>query len=121
QFTLYADTRRGRRPRFTGAAAPELEERLYVRFAATLRARRVEVAPARVRAAGARCRGRPRGVRRGDGGRAGERRAVHDLARHGGALRPDVTEGRALPTRIRIVADKANHLGRRMGRCAWAQ
>ena len=27
QFTLYADTRRGRRPGFTGAAAPELAER----------------------------------------------------------------------------------------------
>jgi D-tyrosyl-tRNA(Tyr) deacylase len=32
QFTLYADTRRGRRPGFTGAAAPELAERLYLRF-----------------------------------------------------------------------------------------
>jgi D-tyrosyl-tRNA(Tyr) deacylase len=37
QFTLYADTRRGRRPGFTGAAAPELAERLYLRFAAALR------------------------------------------------------------------------------------
>jgi len=36
QFTLYADTRRGRRPGFTGAAAPELAERLYLRFAAAL-------------------------------------------------------------------------------------
>jgi D-tyrosyl-tRNA(Tyr) deacylase len=36
QFTLYADTRRGRRPGFTGAAAPELAERLYLRFAAGL-------------------------------------------------------------------------------------
>jgi D-tyrosyl-tRNA(Tyr) deacylase len=33
QFTLFADTRRGRRPGFTGAAAPELAERLYLRFA----------------------------------------------------------------------------------------
>src|SRR5204862_740643 len=33
QFTLYADTRRGRRPGFTGAAPPELAERLYLRFA----------------------------------------------------------------------------------------
>ncbi|HEX2756192.1 MAG TPA: D-aminoacyl-tRNA deacylase [Candidatus Limnocylindrales bacterium] len=37
QFTLYADTRRGRRPGFTGAAAPELAERLYLRFAGALR------------------------------------------------------------------------------------
>ena len=29
QFTLYADTRRGRRPDFTRAATPELAERLY--------------------------------------------------------------------------------------------
>ena len=29
QFTLYADTRRGRRPDFTKAAPPELAERLY--------------------------------------------------------------------------------------------
>ena len=32
QFTQFADTRRGRRPGFTGAAAPELAERLYERF-----------------------------------------------------------------------------------------
>lgn len=36
QFTLYADTRRGRRPGFTGAARPELAERLYLRFAEAL-------------------------------------------------------------------------------------
>jgi D-aminoacyl-tRNA deacylase len=36
QFTLFADTRRGRRPGFTGAASPELAERLYLRLAATL-------------------------------------------------------------------------------------
>jgi len=47
QFTLYADTRRGRRPGFTGAAAPELAERLYVRFAATLRELGVVVATGR--------------------------------------------------------------------------
>ena len=44
QFTLYADTRRGRRPGFTGAAAPELAERLYGRFADALRGLGVEVA-----------------------------------------------------------------------------
>ncbi len=32
QFTLYADTRRGRRPGFTGAATPGLAERLYAGF-----------------------------------------------------------------------------------------
>ena len=44
QFTLYADTRRGRRPGFTGAAPPELAERLYERFAAALRAAGLTVA-----------------------------------------------------------------------------
>ena len=44
QFTLYADTRRGRRPGFTGAAAPKLAERLYLRVAAALRALDIEVA-----------------------------------------------------------------------------
>jgi D-tyrosyl-tRNA(Tyr) deacylase len=47
QFTLYADTRRGRRPGFTGAAAPELAERLYLRFAAALRGMGVDVATGR--------------------------------------------------------------------------
>ncbi|MGH2476018.1 MAG: D-aminoacyl-tRNA deacylase [Candidatus Limnocylindrales bacterium] len=47
QFTLYADTRRGRRPGFTDAAAPELAERLYLRFAAALRDRGVPVATGR--------------------------------------------------------------------------
>lgn len=37
QFTLFAETRRGRRPGFTGAAAPEQAKRLYGRFAASLR------------------------------------------------------------------------------------
>jgi D-tyrosyl-tRNA(Tyr) deacylase len=47
QFTLYADTRRGRRPGFTGAAAPELAERLYLRFADALRGLGVRVATGR--------------------------------------------------------------------------
>ena len=47
QFTLYADTRRGRRPGFTGAAPPELAERLYRRFVEALRSLGVEVAMGR--------------------------------------------------------------------------
>ena len=47
QFTLYADTRRGRRPGFTGAAPPELAERLYGRFADALRGLGVTVATGR--------------------------------------------------------------------------
>jgi D-tyrosyl-tRNA(Tyr) deacylase len=43
QFTLFADTSRGRRPGFTGAAAPEPAERLYQRFAAALREHDVRV------------------------------------------------------------------------------
>jgi D-tyrosyl-tRNA(Tyr) deacylase len=37
QFTLYADTRKGRRPSFTGAALPEIASPLVDRFAARLR------------------------------------------------------------------------------------
>ena len=33
QFTLFADTSRGRRPGFTGAAPPDVAERLYERLA----------------------------------------------------------------------------------------
>jgi D-tyrosyl-tRNA(Tyr) deacylase len=47
QFTLYADTRRGRRPGFTGAAPADQEERLYLRFAAALRDIGVEVGTGR--------------------------------------------------------------------------
>ena len=37
QFTLYADTSRGRRPGFTNAAAPDVAERLYLRLVEALR------------------------------------------------------------------------------------
>ena len=43
QFTLFADTSRGRRPGFTGAAGPEQAERLYQRFAASLREHEIRV------------------------------------------------------------------------------
>ena len=38
QFTLFADTSRGRRPGFTSAAPPELADCLYRRFTSELRA-----------------------------------------------------------------------------------
>jgi D-tyrosyl-tRNA(Tyr) deacylase len=41
QFTLYADTRKGRRPSFINAAPPELAEPLVERFAEMLRAQGV--------------------------------------------------------------------------------
>jgi D-tyrosyl-tRNA(Tyr) deacylase len=47
QFTLFADTRRGRRPGFTGAAPPEQAEQLYERVAGALRGMGVEVATGR--------------------------------------------------------------------------
>jgi D-tyrosyl-tRNA(Tyr) deacylase len=40
QFTLYGDTRRGNRPGYTNAAAPEHAEPLYERFCERLGARR---------------------------------------------------------------------------------
>ena len=44
QFTLLADTARGNRPSFSGAARPEAAEALYERFVDVLRALGVEVA-----------------------------------------------------------------------------
>jgi D-aminoacyl-tRNA deacylase len=43
QFTLFGDTRRGLRPSFTEAAAPEPAERLYEHFCACMRDRGVRV------------------------------------------------------------------------------
>jgi D-tyrosyl-tRNA(Tyr) deacylase len=43
QFTLYADTRRGRRPDFIDAARPEIAERLIERFVALLREQGLKV------------------------------------------------------------------------------
>jgi D-aminoacyl-tRNA deacylase len=43
QFTLYGDTRRGRRPDFTGAAPPGRAEPLFERFCALLAAEGVPV------------------------------------------------------------------------------
>ena len=39
QFTLYADTRKGRRPSFTDAAHPDIADPLVSHFAESLRAR----------------------------------------------------------------------------------
>jgi D-aminoacyl-tRNA deacylase len=44
QFTLYGDSRRGRRPSFADAASPELAERLYEAFVVQVRSSGIEVA-----------------------------------------------------------------------------
>ena len=44
QFTLYGDTRKGRRPSFLDAAPPAMGEALYLRFADAMAARGVPVA-----------------------------------------------------------------------------
>lgn len=43
QFTLFADTRKGRRPSFLDAAAPEHGDALYQRFCEAVEARGVKV------------------------------------------------------------------------------
>lgn len=49
QFTLYGDARRGRRPSFSSAAAPETAERLYLQVAQILREQGLTVAQGRFR------------------------------------------------------------------------
>jgi len=44
QFTLYADTRKGRRPSFLDAAPPDVGERLYETYCRAVEARGVRVA-----------------------------------------------------------------------------
>jgi len=43
QFTLYGDTRKGRRPSFVGAARPEIAEPLFEQFVEAIRAQSVHV------------------------------------------------------------------------------
>ena len=50
QFTLWGDCRKGRRPSFTRAAAPEKAEPLYTRFVDALREKGVPVSTGRFRA-----------------------------------------------------------------------
>jgi D-tyrosyl-tRNA(Tyr) deacylase len=47
QFTLFADTRKGRRPGFSGAAGPEVAEPLYEKFCRALQAQGIAVATGR--------------------------------------------------------------------------
>lgn len=47
QFTLYADCRKGRRPSFIGAAAPQVGSKLFDAFVESLRALGVRVATGR--------------------------------------------------------------------------
>jgi D-tyrosyl-tRNA(Tyr) deacylase len=47
QFTLFGDVRRGRRPSFDGALAPEAADALYRRFVVLLRDKGLRVATGR--------------------------------------------------------------------------
>ena len=50
QFTLYADTRKGRRPSFSAAAKPEAAEAMYLRFVSRLRDSGLRIATGQFRA-----------------------------------------------------------------------
>jgi D-aminoacyl-tRNA deacylase len=50
QFTLLGDCRKGRRPSFAGAMAPEGAERMYEAFASSIRARGLPVQTGKFRA-----------------------------------------------------------------------
>ena len=50
QFTLYADTRKGRRPSFTDAAGPEVAEAMFQRLVEVFRATGLKVATGRFQA-----------------------------------------------------------------------
>jgi D-tyrosyl-tRNA(Tyr) deacylase len=49
QFTLFGDCRKGRRPSFIDAAPPELGERLYQEFVATVAGKGIQVATGQFR------------------------------------------------------------------------
>ena len=50
QFTLLGDCRKGRRPSFVGAAAPEMGEPLYERFVQLIAEHNIRVATGKFRA-----------------------------------------------------------------------
>jgi D-tyrosyl-tRNA(Tyr) deacylase len=50
QFTLLGDCRKGRRPSFAGAMAPEGAERMYEAFASSIRAKGLPVQTGKFRA-----------------------------------------------------------------------